>query len=168
MPFFSEKPPVNRKKQAEFFTQAFGRKEQMPELTAAEVQRMRELVAAHDKSAKKERITDLSKPPVEPYRYRPFPKVLYNHAESTPTRHEKVAKHGGVVEDVTHHVHYATITVHDQEELEAALADGYSEKPPVWDEEGQLVAEVNMDGGVGQDIPKRRWGRKKQAEEISE
>lgn len=51
-----------------------------PQLTAAEIERLREIVLAHDKKnlgGMKE--FDLNNPPKEPYRYQEYPRCIYHH-----------------------------------------------------------------------------------------
>lgn len=74
-----------------------------PQLTHQEIERLRQIVIDHDKKnfgGMKE--FDLNNPPQEPYRYQEFPRLLYRHGTDK------------------------TKVVRDQEQLEAALADGWS------------------------------------------
>lgn len=76
------------------------------QLTAGEIDRMREIVLAHDKNQPAaNREFDLAKPPVVPYRYQEFPRMVYHHAKRL------------------------TKTVTNSDHLEDALAAGWSKQP---------------------------------------
>jgi hypothetical protein len=72
-------------------------------ITREEIERLREIVNQHDREAGIKEF-DLNKPPVEPYTYKPFPKLLYNHKERTTKvaasqeEMDKLAKDGFVKE----------------------------------------------------------------------
>lgn len=54
---------------------------QYAELTAQEIERMRAIVAQHDRSTGKSEEFDLNNPRTAPYRYQKFPKMIYHHAK---------------------------------------------------------------------------------------
>jgi hypothetical protein len=53
---------------------------QYAELTAQEIERMRAIVAQHDRGQRAEEF-DLNNPKTAPYRYQRFPKMIYSHAK---------------------------------------------------------------------------------------
>jgi hypothetical protein len=77
-------------------------KSKTPQFTAAEIQKMREIVAAQEPEKPKE--FDLNNPPKEPYTHQEFPKMVYFHGESL--RH---------------------LVVENEEQLQELLAGGWSE-----------------------------------------
>lgn len=72
------------------------------QLTHEEAARMRQLLARFDAESKPITTFDLNNPPREPYRYQPFPKMLY----ATDGR---------------------TLTVSNQEQMDQALDEGWSQ-----------------------------------------
>jgi len=79
------------------------------EITPDDIERMRALVAQHDRMAGI-REFDLNRPVVEPYSYRPFPKMLYNHQ---PKAGEP-----------------KTTVVDTEEQMEKLTAKGWKKEPP--------------------------------------
>jgi hypothetical protein len=53
------------------------------ELTPQEIERMRAIVAGHDRTQGKVNQFDLNAPPQVEVRYTPFPRMLYNHSART-------------------------------------------------------------------------------------
>lgn len=51
------------------------------ELTAQEIERMRAIVAQHDRTNGKSEEFDLNNPKTPPYRYQRFPKMIYHHTK---------------------------------------------------------------------------------------
>jgi hypothetical protein len=74
------------------------------QLTPEEIERMRAIVAQHDRGANQNEF-DLNAPKQKPYRYEEFPRLMYNHA----TRAHRPAR--------------------NQAELDAALEAGWSKEP---------------------------------------
>ena len=109
---------------------------QAPELSFAEIDRMRDILAQQD-ARRTPNVFDLSKPPVVPYSHQEFPKTVYHHKQSKPGRiiTREVAIDGRPV-DSTHHVAPKIVskTVKNADELQKALADGWDEKPPTFKE----------------------------------
>lgn len=103
-------------------------------LSPEEIDKMRRLIAEHDTKNRGGDI-DLSKPIVDPnYRYQdhPFPKMIYDHAKATPAHDvEKQTKNGREMIHVP--ANLGGMIVRNQAELSAALAAGYSLKPPTWE-----------------------------------
>lgn len=107
------------------------------EITAAEIERMRELVADHDAEGGDNADFDPSKVRV-PYVFKKFPMMVYNAAQSHPAYDdERIVTRGSLaVAELTHIKAYlASRIVNNQRELDAALADGYSENAPTFAEE---------------------------------
>lgn len=78
---------------------------------------------------------DLSRPPVVPYSHQKFPKMLYDHKASRAEREEMGKVPSGVqgfLIDAPVHVpaHIVTCIVQGEDELQAKLKEGWSEKPP--------------------------------------
>ena len=78
---------------------------EIAELTPQEIERMRALVAAHDRTQGKIQEFDLNRPPQEPLQYRPYPKLIYHHG----TRTHKL--------------------IQNEEQLEAHMAEGWDTRP---------------------------------------
>jgi hypothetical protein len=78
-----------------------------PTFTEAEIEKMRLLVTEHDKS-KSVHVFDLNNPPRTTYVHQPFPKLVYDLDDEGGRIHKKV---------------------HDAEEHEAALAQGWANEP---------------------------------------
>jgi len=51
------------------------------QLTRAELEQMRHILAQHDKQIGPMKEFDLNKPPVEPYRHQEFPKAMHHHGD---------------------------------------------------------------------------------------
>ncbi len=75
------------------------------ELSFEEVQRMRQIVQQFDAERQPMTTTDLNNPPKEPYRFQKFPMMVYSEGE--------------------------TLTVRSEEELAAAIDDGWSQQAPI-------------------------------------
>lgn len=73
------------------------------DLSPAEIERMRAMIAAHDQKTSVSEF-DLNKPPVQPYVYQAFPKCVYH-----PDGRNRIAR--------------------DEQELEMAIEAGWSLKP---------------------------------------
>lgn len=113
---------------------------QVPQFTAEEIEKMRSLVLAHDKEKNAVNVFDPNNPPKVPYSHKEFPKVVYDHKASKPSRDKLVMQHG------TEHVQHvpaklATKNVNNQAELDAALAEGWELKPPVLEHVGIIPEE---------------------------
>lgn len=88
----------------------------MNPLSHDEIERMRQIVQQHDSQRKPIQIVDLNNPPKEPYRFQKFPKMVYDLTHSEP---------GHVVNRI----------VRSEDDLEAALAQGWSESAPAYSDE---------------------------------
>jgi len=73
------------------------------QLTQEEIERMRQIVLQHDAASKPVKEFDLNNPPKEPYRHQEFPRLMYKG---------------------TGHA-----LAHTKEDMEAALAAGWSKTP---------------------------------------
>lgn len=99
-----------------------------------EIARMREAVLGFDREHANNSF-DLSKPVVKPYTLQPFPALVYDHKASEPAYDRDT----GMTNPVTGvkillHVpaNLVSKTVNGQEELDAAIAEGWSPKPPTF------------------------------------
>lgn len=134
---------MNANQRREAVAQIFGLDSRsMPNtsLTVDEIEKMRQLVAAHDANNNFGGIKefDLNNPPKQPYRYQEFPRIVYHH---------KLGK---------------TKVVHSAEELLHAEARGYSKDAPFTpqsEEELELDEESLLEIGALEE--KARSGRKK-------
>lgn len=100
-----------------------------------EAQAQREILAPEEGMAENSFATpiDLSRPPVVPYSHQKFPKMLYDHKSSKPEGEEKKQQVvNGIIQETKVYVpaQLATCTVHSEQELEARVKEGWSEKPP--------------------------------------
>ena len=94
---------------------------------------------------------DLSKPQIVPYpQHLDFPKMVYNHAESKPSR--IIVKELLDGKEETIHVAPKVVSkvVSSPEELDEALAQGWSVKPP----------KMHPDAEVKEDFVVKRAGQK--------
>lgn len=112
------------------------------EITPVEAEQLRSILQRYDNDHKPVAIHNLNDPPKTQYRYQKFPKILYNHHESEPA-HEVIKSAivgNSVVEEAIHvRAKVVTMVVQNEEALEAALADGWSENPPEYREEPEEV-----------------------------
>lgn len=136
MPFYSNKPPRNKKKEAEAHAEIFGIPERtmstapVSVLTAEEAERLREILLQHDKAHAANNSFDLHNPKVPTYKHKEFPMLVYKHETSKPSR-DKLRNSGNGNEEMVHvPAKYDTLTVNDEKELKAALKKGYQQKPP--------------------------------------
>lgn len=81
--------------------------ESLANFSAEQIEQMRAMLAAHDANAPREGIKqfDLNNPPKLPWVYKEYPRCLYHHAKRL------------------------TRNAHSDEQLEAALAAGWSKEP---------------------------------------
>lgn len=86
------------------------------ELSFEEIERMRQIVQAHDGERTPMKTIDLNNPPKEPYYFQRFPMMIYDLEASTPTK-------------IIHR------TIRSEAELEAALNEGWSQDAPAFGEE---------------------------------
>lgn len=103
-----------------------------PELTAEEIERMRQLVAAHDGQHKPVTTVDLNNPPRVPYRFQKFPMIVYDLENSYAAHDVPVTDRLGNPTGATQHVTARIVSrvVNSEHELHAALEDGWSENAP--------------------------------------
>lgn len=97
-------------------------------LSQDQIEAMRQVVMQSDNSAKSTEF-DLNNPPKVPYRHQAFPKMIYNHEASEPSRVEVDYENGKRVEKNIE-PKIVSAKVGSQEELEEALAAGWSEEVP--------------------------------------
>jgi hypothetical protein len=123
------------------------------ELTYEEIQRMRQIVQQFDAERKPMQTIDLNNPPKEPYRFQKFPKMVYDLTRSKPG-------------------HLVTATVRSEDELQAAIQDGWSEQAPAFGDgieehlSPSLQAEAERVQGQIEEARRRR-GRPKATEAVA-
>jgi hypothetical protein len=106
------------------------------QFSEVDIANMRRALAEHDSQAKPVTIHDLNNPPREPYKFQKFPMMVYDHANSFPaTEQEEPSKTGFGMITVHVRANIASRTVQSEEELQAALADGWSEHAPEFRDE---------------------------------
>ena len=106
------------------------------QLTESEVATMRQILAQHDGEHQPMTIHDLNNPPKAPYRYQPFPKMIYDLKNSYPSHDQEQQRRNGMgVETVHIPAKIVTKNVNSQEELDEALAAGWSKEAPTFTEE---------------------------------
>lgn len=99
--------------------------------TIEQVDAMRDALRKIDANSRPKTI-DMSQPVIVPYKYRAFPKVLYNHEECKPSRFETKdsALPGAKSETRAVPPVFVTKTVNSQVELDEALAEGWKVEAP--------------------------------------
>lgn len=117
----------------------------MSDFTLEEIEKMRETVLKSDREKITNNVFDLSKPPVVPYRHQEFPKIVYDHSKSVPSR-DIMKKMGTGNEELIHiPAKLAHRIVKDEKELKAALKAGFVEIPPVLKHIGLEPEEVEAE-----------------------
>lgn len=132
MPFYPDSPQPDPKKEKEEGSHFFGVPMKTSAFTFEEIEKMRSAVMEHDRN-RPPNVFDISKPPVEPYEYREFPKTLYLHEKcKAPFDRERVPVNGGAPYSEHVPAKFVTKTVTTKTELERSLKQGWQEKPPVF------------------------------------
>ena len=107
---------------------------QATQLTAGEIERMRQIVNAADSQNKNSIATmDLNNPPKEPYAHQKFPMAVYHHGKSIAAHDTTTGvKVGNVITEQVVHVpaHLHSFIVNNEKELEKALKAGWKVEPP--------------------------------------
>jgi hypothetical protein len=136
------------------------------QLSETEVANLRAILAQHDSEHKPMVTMDLNNPPKAPYRYQPFPKMIYDLNASHAARDERKPRElasGGVVMETVHiPAKVVTRRVESQEELDAALAEGWSQQAPNFTAEQEIplkAAYAAEAGQIDEEIERRRPGR---------
>lgn len=98
-------------------------------LTEQEIEKLRTGILQHDSKANTNNVFDLNKPPKVPYVHQAFPKMLYRHEGSLPSRAVTKSSLSG---DITTHEppKFITKVVKSEEQMETALAEGWVTDPP--------------------------------------
>jgi len=138
------------------------------QLSESEIAHMRTLLAQHDSENKKVTIHDLNHPPREPYRFQKFPMMVYDLQNSYPSQDKVRPKANGAgVETVHIPAKVVSRLVQSEDQLQAALADGWDEEAPAFNEERvePLSAQYSNEAGrIDAEIeatrPKRHYNRK--------
>lgn len=100
-----------------------------------EIERMRQIIAQVDGNNHKPMQTlDLNNPPRVPYRFQKFPMMVYDLERSTPAHEEERVNRSGFVEWVQVGAHVVTLLVQNEDQLQTALAEGWSEQAPGFSE----------------------------------
>ncbi len=120
------------------------------QISASDVEKMRAIVQGYDNQRKKAPIHDLNNPPREPYRFQKFPMMVYNLAQSQPAHEETRSAIVGssVIEERVHiRAKVVSMVVHSEEDLKAALANGWSKNAPNFadEPEGGLSAKYQRE-----------------------
>lgn len=92
------------------------------EIPVEDVEKMRDIVAQHDAHNTKNIVHDLHNPPKVAYNHQAFPKMVY-------APHYDHVRHGHP-DSIPHEIANMVRVVNSAEELDAALAQGYSLQPP--------------------------------------
>lgn len=103
------------------------------EFTNEQFEQLRTMLLQHDRMNKAQTF-DLSKPPVEPYQYREFPKLVYLHEKCAAPK-LGVKKTASGDEQILIPAKYETRKVNNKAELEKALKAGWKEEAPFWPQE---------------------------------
>lgn len=160
MPFYSPQPLRDKRREAQTHADVLGIPETKimsttPQFSPEEIEKFRSIVLDSDKKSGGVNVFDPNRPPHIPYKHQEFPKVLYNHEESRPSRDKIVVQHGG---EHLHHIpaKYVTLVVNNEKELNKALKDGWKEKAPDLaakhqginpDEEVEVIPEAEGEAG---------------------
>lgn len=131
---------------------------QNQQLSADEINKMREMVLAHDQKNAQSIVMDLSKPIIVPYTHQEYPKMVYDHAASEPGFWAAKKTVNG---DDLYHVPAKLVNriVKNADELQAALAEGFSEEAPYFED---CNTQENPHLGFGRPVvEKRKPGRPK-------
>lgn len=113
----------------------------MQELSFEEVNRMRQIVQNFDASRRPMTTTDLNNPPKEPYRFQKFPMMVYQGKQ--------------------------TAIVQSEDELQDALADGWSQEAPAATEVEAETLSPKYQMEVQQVQEKLAESRKRKAKEVA-
>lgn len=113
-------------------------------ITHEEAERMRNILAKFDSSPEnKPQQIDLNNPPKVPYTHQEFPRLVY-------AAHYDHAFHSHPDNSHTEKVDM-TLKVNSQDELDAALADGYQLEPPV----AVASEEAVVEGVEVEEVPRK-------------
>jgi len=135
MPFYPSKPTINPKLEEKAQAEFYGLRSNMERfdpstLSFEELDTLRRVLLEADRKSQPNSF-DLSKPPVVPYQFHKFPKMVYDHKASKPPSDKTVR--GPYGEELRHTAAvYVTRTVKNEEELQEALSEGYREDPPTF------------------------------------
>lgn len=140
------------------------------QLSESEVAHMRKILAQHDSEHKPMRVFDLNSPPREQYRFQKFPMMVYDLANSNPSYEEDQPRRNGMgIETVHVPARVISRTVNSEEELQEAIAQGWSEQAPAYSEDraeplsSKYASEAGrVDAQIEEQRVKRGPGRPKQ------
>ncbi|HVH87682.1 MAG TPA: hypothetical protein VM912_13225 [Terriglobales bacterium] len=134
-------------------------------LTPEEIERMRQIVQQHDSDRKPIQTVDLNNPPKQPYRFQKFPMMVYDLVNSHPAHDEERPSRNGFGMDVFHvPAKVISLMVQSEEQLQEALAAGWSEQAPDFSEERVEALSAAYQAEVEQVEERRRRGRPRKAE----
>lgn len=138
------------------------------QLSASEIERMRHILAQHDSESKKTSIHDLNNPPRASYQFKKFPMMVYDLGNSYPSHDEQRPKANSLSMETVHvAAKVISATVHSEEQLQEAIAGGWSEDAPTFSEEREeylstaLANEASaVDAQIEEQRAKRPYNRK--------
>lgn len=120
----------------------------MPQMTEADINKMREMVANYDAEQSPVKVVDLNNPPRVAYKYQKFPKIVYDLENSSEQK-------------------IVFVTVENEDDLQSYLAEGWSENPPSYSEQREepLSAAYQMEAAqvdekLAEERKKRAYVRK--------
>jgi len=157
---------LTKKQQQEQLAACYGVPMPTEQLSETEVANMRRILAQHDGQSKPMVITDLNNPPQKPYRFQKFPMIVYDLEHSHAGYSEDQLQRNNTLLQVHFPAKVVHTTVHSEEELHQAIADGWSEKAPAFSEEREEYlkpAYANEAARADEQI-RRKPGRPKQSE----
>jgi hypothetical protein len=98
--------------------------------SSGQIEELRNAIVRRDSQQAKEGMIDINNPPKVPYVFQKFPMMVYKHSKAQSSRDE-LRQNRDQVEIVHIPAKLGEKVVNSEEELEAALEAGYSEKPPL-------------------------------------
>jgi hypothetical protein len=116
--------------------------------TESQIEELRSAILRRDKNQAQSNLIDINNPPKQPYTFEKFPMAVYLHKKAAPSRDE-IRQNRDQIEVVHIPAKLGEKIVHNEDELQAALAQGYSEKAPTpghLESEEQEPVEVESEG----------------------
>jgi len=138
------------------------------EFSEVELSHMRQILSQHDAGARKMTIHDLNNPPKSQYRFQKFPMMVYDLEHSYPSTNEQRPKPNSLGTETVHvPAKIVRMVVQSEDELQHALAQGWSEQAPAFSEEreeplsAQYAGEAErLDTQIEEQRAKRPYNRK--------
>lgn len=127
---------LTKQQQQEQLAAVYGVPMAPEQLSAEEIQRMRQILATHDSEHKPMQTVDLNNPPRTGYKFQKFPMIVYDLANSRAGFDEDRPSRNGFGVDKFHvAAKIVSMTVNTEDQLSQALANGWSENAPEFREE---------------------------------